>query len=206
METRIIGLKRLFLSFVLLIAAAKGFSQTTPAELSVISLKDQVQYIDDHTKVYDGWRAIREDIYRKVIGNFTDTLVAEKVKISLLTSHSARQRQVADSLNSALGSTGKELEEVTHARNTLSFFGIGINKTLYNLILWSVIAGLAVLLVLGFLVFRRNLSAYISVKKELKDMQSEFEEYRQTARKAREKMSMDHFNEIRRLKGQQGAG
>jgi hypothetical protein len=38
-------------------------------------------------------------------------------------------------------------------------------------------------------------------KKELKELKAEFEEYRQKSRIEREKVSMDHFNEIRKLKG-----
>ena len=65
----------------------------------------------------------------------------------------------------------------------------------------AALAGLAVLLGMGFLAFKRNLIQTSETKKELQDLKGEFEAYRKSAREAREKMSMDHFNEIRKLKG-----
>jgi uncharacterized membrane-anchored protein YhcB (DUF1043 family) len=64
-----------------------------------------------------------------------------------------------------------------------------------------IIIGLICALVFGFLAFKRNLSVTQNTKKELVELKDEFESYRKTSREAREKMSMDHFNEIRRLKG-----
>jgi hypothetical protein len=39
------------------------------------------------------------------------------------------------------------------------------------------------------------------LNKDLSDLKNEFEAYRKSAREAREKMSMEHFNEMKRLKG-----
>jgi hypothetical protein len=40
-----------------------------------------------------------------------------------------------------------------------------------------------------------------TTKKEFQDLKVEFEAYRKTSREAREKLTMDHFNEIKKLKG-----
>jgi uncharacterized membrane-anchored protein YhcB (DUF1043 family) len=63
------------------------------------------------------------------------------------------------------------------------------------------LAGLITLLLIGFLVFKRNLSTVFNTKKELQEIKDEFDAYRKTSREAREKLTMDHFNEIKRLKG-----
>jgi hypothetical protein len=54
---------------------------------------------------------------------------------------------------------------------------------------------------MGFLVFKRNLSVIFSTKKEFQELKNEFETYKKTSREAREKLTMDHFHEIKRLKG-----
>ena len=164
-------------------------------------MKEQVKYIEDHTKIYENYRAIREDIYQKVIGNFSDSLSSARNRISGLKNNNETLRLTADSLNQVLDSTNKNLDEITRTKNAIRVFGMEINKTAYNSIMWIILVGLVAVLVLGFLIFRRNLSLYLDTKKELKELREEFEEYRQAARKAREKMSMDHFNEIRKLKG-----
>ena len=54
---------------------------------------------------------------------------------------------------------------------------------------------------MGLLVFNRNMLITFNTKKELKDLKDEFEAYRKTSREAREKMTMDHFIEMKKLKG-----
>lgn len=76
-----------------------------------------------------------------------------------------------------------------------------VNKLTYNKIMWTILAGLVAALLMGFLAFKRNLSTIFSTKKEFQDLKEEFETYRKTSREAREKLTMDHFNEIKRLKG-----
>jgi uncharacterized membrane-anchored protein YhcB (DUF1043 family) len=67
--------------------------------------------------------------------------------------------------------------------------------------MWTIVAGLVAILVIGFLAFKRNLSVTFNTKKELRELKDEFEAYRKTSREAREKMSMDHFNELKKLRG-----
>ena len=67
--------------------------------------------------------------------------------------------------------------------------------------MFAVVAGLIFILAVGFMAFKRNLFTNISTRKELKELHNEFEAYRQSTRIAREKMAMEHFNEIKKLKG-----
>jgi uncharacterized membrane-anchored protein YhcB (DUF1043 family) len=67
--------------------------------------------------------------------------------------------------------------------------------------MWTILVGLIAALLIGILLFNRNLSANSNTKKEFQELKNEFEAYRKTSREAREKLTMDHFNEIRRLKG-----
>ena len=68
-------------------------------------------------------------------------------------------------------------------------------------LLENVIAGLIIVLALGFTVFKRNRFVTIKTRDEFKKLNEEFEAYRQSSRLAREKMTMDHFREIKKLKG-----
>ena len=110
--------------------------------------------------------------------------------------------QKIDSLATTLTTTDNKLDEITATKNSMGIFGMEVNKITYNTITWALIAGLLFFLAMGFLAFKRNLFVVYHTKKELEELKSEFETYRQTTREAREKMSMDHFNELKRLKEQ----
>lgn len=187
---------------ILVFAFTKVNSQTTmPEELSKSTLKEQLNYLDVHTRIYENYRAIREDMFQKVKGNVSDTLLALQTKIVALNNITTALNHTIDSLNTTLETTKNNLEEMTRTKNSIKVMGVEFNKTTYNILMWIIVAGLAGILVIGFLAFQRNLIVTSNAKKELYDLKDEFETYRKTTREAREKATRDHFNEIKKLKG-----
>jgi hypothetical protein len=193
--------------FALMIALAmmavmKVNAQTTmPDVLNNNKMKEQIIYIEEHTRIYENYRAIREDLFQKIIGNISDTLSAVKSEIAGLNNLTSSLNHTIDSLNTSLETTMTRLEEITRTKNSIRLLGLEVNKLVYNTITWTIMIGLVVILAIGILVFKRNLSVTLNTKKELQEVKNEFEAYRKTSREAREKMSMDHFNELKKLKG-----
>lgn len=187
---------------VLIITVTKMAGQTTglPEVFQGNSIKEQMSYIDEHTKIYDNFRAIREDIFQKLKKNVSDTLSLTHSKIVGLNKTKSLLNHTIDSLGTNLESTKTSLEEVTTSKNSISVVGMEVNKLTYNKIMWSLLGILVAVLLIGFLIFKRNLSAIFTTKKEYQDLKDEFEVYRKTSREAREKLTMDHFNEIKRIK------
>lgn len=174
---------------------------TMPDVLLKSSLKDQYNYIEEHTRIYEDYRAIREDMFQKLKRNVSDTLSSINIKIAGLNKTVSVLNRTIDTLRTNLTSTRTRLEEMTKTKNSIHVAGIEVNKTTYNNSMWTIVAGLIAVLLIGFLAFKRNLSAMSNTKKEFQDLKVEFETYRKTSREAREKLTMDHFNEIKRLKG-----
>ena len=67
--------------------------------------------------------------------------------------------------------------------------------------MWTLLGGLVFLLVLGFLIFKRNVVVLIRTEKDLAELKEEFNAYRQSSRLAREKVEMDLFRANQKLKG-----
>jgi len=175
--------------------------ETMPDVLNKNTLKEQLNYIEERTRIYENYRAIREDMFQKIKGNISDTLSAAKRKIAGLSNTTLKLNHTIDSLNTALETTKKILEDITRTKNSIRLLGLEVNKLIYNTIMWLIVAVLAAILAIGFLVFKRGLLVSVKTKKELQELKDEFEAYRKTTREAREKMSMDHFNELKKLRG-----
>jgi len=187
---------------VMVISVIKVTGQVTmPDVLLKSSLKDQYNYIEEHTRIYEDYRAIREDMFQKLKRNVSDTLSSINIKIAGLNKTVSVLNRTIDTLRTNLASTRTKLEEITNTKNSIKVIGLEINKLTYNRIMWTILLALIAVLLLGFLVFKRNLSAIFNTKKEFQELKIEFETYRKTSREAREKLTMDHFNEIKRLKG-----
>jgi hypothetical protein len=192
---RILSLVILLMPFVLV-----NGQSVIPDELNKNRIKDQLNYIEEHTRIYENFRAIREDMFQKIKVNITDTLNVSGLRIKDLKTTSALLTRNIDSLNTALEATKSNLEQMTQTKDSIRIFGHEFGKSRYNSVMWTILAGLLVLLGIGFIAFKRNISFTITTKKELSELRTEFEAYRNSTRIAREKMSMDHFNEIKKLK------
>jgi len=84
-----------------------------PDELNTAAIREQIEYVEDHTRIYDNFRAIREDIFQKLNKNILDSLTAVKNKVAELKGDTANLISRTDSLNVLLTSTRSQLEEVT---------------------------------------------------------------------------------------------
>ena len=187
---------------VMIMLPFMGKSQTTTQEILVKgSLKEQMDYIQEKTRIYEDFRAIREDMFQKIKVNALDSLKAAKTEISTLKTSARERNFTIDSLNSSIVTIKADLDKMTKTKNSIRLLGIEINKAAYNAVLWTIIAALAGALVIGFLAFKRNYSVTAHTKKEFEELKKEFEAYQKASREAREKMSMTHFNELKRLRG-----
>jgi len=195
--------KHVLVFTVILFTAVKAMGQTgMPAELTSSTILEQINYVEKHTRIYDNFRAIREDIYQKVNRNFIDTLLAERSRIEALENLTSGLNAKTDSLNVLLSTTRASLDDVTTTKNSIKFLGLEIRKGVYNTIMWTIVGALVFILILGFLVFKRNLVVLLRTEKDLKELKDEFAAYKQSSRLAREKLEMDNFRALQKLKGQ----
>ena len=199
------SMKPVLLSILLIIATATVSGQTSggmPEELTKSPVRDQLNYIENRTRIYDNFRAIREDMFQKLKNNLADTLTSMQKRITGLNKETASLNTTIDSLNSTLTTTKTDLDNVTKSKNSINLFGMEVEKGTYNSIMWAIIIILLALLVFGFLVFQRNKMVVVNRNKDLEDLKSEFEAYRKTSREGREKMALQHFNELKKLRGE----
>ena len=196
------SIKNALFFFALFPAAVTATAQTALPEVFIEgTVKEQMNYVQEKTRIYEDFRAIREDMFQKLKRNATDSIDAAKKAIGKLISERQDRDVLIDSLNSAIDNVKSDLELMTRTKNSIALLGMEVNKKVYNSILWTIIAALTGLLVIGFLAYKRNRILTINTKKEYEELKKEFEAYRKASREAREKMSMAHFNELKKLRG-----
>jgi hypothetical protein len=172
-----------------------------PDELKQGTISEQLKYLEDHTRIYDNYRAIREDMFRAISRNTTDTLTKAKSRIKGLISEATTLNKQIDTLKKSLEASNDKLLTMTRTKNSISVLGIEVVKKTYNGVMWTILGVLVFLLVVGYLTFRQNRSVTVRTKKDLNELKEEFEAYRQKTRLEREQMTRDHFNEMKKLKG-----
>lgn len=195
-------LRGLILLFLILLIGLPCISQNDmPDILKQGRMSEQLNYIEERTKIFEYYRAIREDMFQQLKRNTLDTLIASNVEVAELKTAKITLNQKIDSLNRLVSETKAKMDEALKTKNNINVLGFDVNKFIYNSVMWIIVASLAAILAIGFLIFKRNISVTKNTKNDLEELKNEFEAYRKQSREAREKMSMDHFNEIRRLRG-----
>ncbi len=196
------GIKNASVYFALFLMSASVAGQSAvPDVFTEGSVKEQMNYVQEKTRIYEDFRAIREDMFQKLKKNAIDSIDAARRDIGNLVVERKNRDLLIDSLNSAIEIVRSDLDGMTRTKNSIAVLGLEVNKKVYNSILWTIVAALTGLLAIGFLAFRRNHKTTADTKKECEELKKEFEAYRKAAREAREKMSMAHFNELKKLRG-----
>ncbi|MDF1573812.1 MAG: hypothetical protein P1P86_01290 [Bacteroidales bacterium] len=170
------------------------------AVLDSATLKSQLDYIHENTRVYNDYRTIPVDIFLKLKRNVMDTLNTTRLEVEQLHSCLTERNFQIETLDTDLARTKNELEEAIKNRDSLSFLGIQMNKAIYNLIMWFIILGLIALSVILVMLFRRTHLLTKEVKGELESVKEEFDQYRKSSREKYEKLVVAHHNEIMKLK------
>ena len=194
-----------FIKLTLICLIAVGANATIaqspiPAILDSASLESQLEYLQERTRIYNGFRAIRDDIFLKMIGNSLDSLNEEKMGVARLNSEVTERDFQIETLNSDLTRTKNERDQAIRTKDSFKFFGILVQKGVYNTIMWIVVLGLVFVGVVLFLLFKRSHIVTSQTRKELDTIQTEYEEYRKSSREKQEKLVVAHHSEIMKLR------
>jgi len=168
--------------------------------LDSASIGDQMEYIYEKTRIYNDYRAIREDIFQKLKGNVADTLNAIKLEVARLNSALKEENIQIETLNTELTETKDERDDAIRNKDSFALLGIQMHKTLYSTIMWLIILGLALFAGIMVIMFRRSHVVTSHTKHELLSVQEEFDQYRKTSREKYEKLVVSHHSEIMKLK------
>jgi Fe2+ transport system protein B len=198
------GLLRTALSIIILNLSAIYCTQaqtSIPEVLDTATLQQQLDYMEERMNTYNGYRAVRDDIFLKMNKNSLDSLNTAKREISQLETSLASTQSDMISLQETLQQTSEDRDQAIKNKNSMSFLGIQMNKALYNSILWITILALIALLTILFLMFKRSFVVTRQTTKDLEETREEFESYRQQSRERYEKLVVQHHQEVLTLKG-----
>ena len=193
-------LKLSLVAALVLNSAVRSNCQPIPGEYREGNISEQLNYLEEHTRIYENFRAIREDIFQLITKNINDSINNAKKRINSLIIETGTLNSRIDSINKTLELSNTDLDKMTRTKNSIRVLGLEVNKVTYNSIMWSILGILILLLVAGYLTFKQNRSTTVKTRKELTDIMKEFEDYKQKTRIEREKTTMEHFNEIKKLK------
>jgi septal ring factor EnvC (AmiA/AmiB activator) len=175
-------------------------AQTIQEVMDSATLENQLIFVQEHTRIYDNFRAIREDVFQRMKKNAIDTLNGAKLEIATLNSELTERKVEIETLNTDLGRAKNERDQAIRTKDTFTLLGIEMNKGVYSTVLWIIILILALFGALMFVLFKRAHVVTSQTHKELEDLKQEYEEHKKNSREKYEKLVVSHHNEIMKLK------
>jgi peptidoglycan hydrolase CwlO-like protein len=174
--------------------------QTLPAVLDSGTVKQQLEYLEDKTNIYNNYRAVRNDMFLKLKSNVLESESKLESEIQQLTAEINSNTTKIDELQSELTTAKTDLEQAIETKNSFQLLGINIDKVLYNTVLWVVILALAALTAFIFLLYKRSSIVTNNSKKDLDELKEQFETYKKQSRVKQEKLVVNHHQEMMKLK------
>jgi septal ring factor EnvC (AmiA/AmiB activator) len=167
-------------------------------------ISKQFDYISKRSGNYraDGVRyeVVKESNLYKIRKNVLDSIAVMNKKTAELKSTISGHETTITSLNKKLEETTTNLTAVTEEKDSMSFLGIQVSKGTYNVILWTIIAGLFLLLGLFVYKFRNSNILTQEAKQNLSELELEYEDHRRRALEREQKISRQLQDEINKQK------
>ncbi|KAA2216865.1 MULTISPECIES: tRNA (guanine-N1)-methyltransferase [Maribacter] len=201
-------ISRILILFAVLLTTSLSFAQESEEDesLSLDSgpISSQFDYISKKSGNYraDGVRyeVVKEVNLYKLRENVLDSVRAFNQRAAGLNATISEHETTISSLNKKLEETTSNLAAVTEEKDSMSFLGISVSKATYNIILWTIIIGLFILL--GIFVYRFRNSNILTqeAKQNLAELEVEYEDHRRRALEREQKISRKLQDELNKQK------
>lgn len=201
-------IKHLLFIAVLLTSFAT-FSQNDPEEeklsLEEGTIDNKFEYVIRRSNNYQDFKVVKKTWLTTLKVHTLDSLKAVHKDLADTRATVDLQAQEISDLKATLESTQANLETTRNEKDNISLFGIQMSKASYKTIMWFIIGCLLALL--GLFIYKFNNSNAITrqAKKNLADIEEEFEEHRKTAVEREQKVRRQLQDEINKQKAIKGS-
>ena len=170
------------------------------------TINDQFEFVLKKSGNFKGtngqpYEAVRRSLLLALQAHTIDSIKTIQTKLdNSKTVVNTQQKEIND-LKTKLSQTQSELATTNTKKDSMELFGLQMSKTNYNLLLWSIIIALLVLLIMFIYKFKNSNTITKSAKNTLSEIEEEFEEHRRTALEREQKVRRQLQDELNKQKG-----
>ncbi|MBU2920401.1 tRNA (guanine-N1)-methyltransferase [Winogradskyella psychrotolerans] len=169
------------------------------------NIDSQFEYVfkkSGNFKGTDGQRyeAVKFSSLLTLKNNVLDSLKTTYSKLESSEKVVENQANEIEELKTKLANTLSSLEQTDSEKNNMALLGMQTSKTNYNVIMWSIIAGLLAFLLFFIYKFKGSNSATRDAKHKLDEVETEFEEHRRNALEREQKVRRQLQDELNKQK------
>ena len=197
-----------FSTLILLVSFASNslIAQEQTETINNGSINDKFEFVLRKSGNFKGtngasYEAVRRSMFLSLQAQTNDSINTLKETLANTNTVVANQEKEINDLKSNLSQTQGTLDATNKEKDSMSLMGMQMSKTSYNILLWSIIGGLFVLLLVFIFKFKNSNAVTRTAKKSLADLEMEFEEHRRVALEREQKVRRQLQDEINKQKG-----
>ncbi|MBT8393318.1 MAG: tRNA (guanine-N1)-methyltransferase [Flavobacteriaceae bacterium] len=193
--------KLTFLLFLLNLSILTA--QNPPQEklsLNSGTIDNQFEFVITKSNRYQEYKVVKTTWLYALKAHTIDSLNAVKAQLNSTKQLVENQDKEIEVLKTNLADTNATLDQTNLEKNSMSLFGILMSKTGYNLLMWSIIAGLLAFLLFFIYKFKNSNAITRQAKLSLSETEEEFEEHRKRALEREQKVMRRLQDELNKQK------
>ena len=188
------------LFFVTTINAQDVTNQEEKLSLNEGTIDNQFEYVIRRSNNYQEFKVVKKTWLYELKAHTIDSLNAVHKELSDSQATINSQSNEITQLKSDLTTTKTNLENTINEKDSMALFGLQISKGGYNALMWTIIAGLLVLLLLFVYKFKNSNTITKQAKIALLETEEEYEEYRRNSLEREQKVRRQLQDEINKQK------
>jgi cell division septum initiation protein DivIVA len=144
-----------------------------------------------NAETYNAYKVIKITTLNTFWRSVTDSLNTYKQEIVDRKDEISNLNSKIEELNITVSDLESALQKSRNEADSISFLGILLSKSTYNIIVWSIIFGLIILVIMGYTSHLRSRKLYGVTRKEFMKLVDEFEALKKSAHEKKIKLGRE---------------
>ncbi|MCF6279137.1 MAG: tRNA (guanine-N1)-methyltransferase [Flavobacteriaceae bacterium] len=146
--------------------------------LSEGTIENQFDYLIKKSNRYQEFKVVKQVWLHRIKKSVGDSLKTMRKELNTTKGVLIEKQSQIDKLTNTLDTTNKNVASLNNEKDNINFFGALISKTLYNTILWSIIASLLFALAIYVMRFSRSNTITKESKDRFDELEREYESHK----------------------------
>ncbi|MDR0196558.1 MAG: hypothetical protein LBI73_15685 [Myroides sp.] len=187
--------KAIILSATLLTLTLSSYSQS-----STNTIENQFNTLISQSNNWQNYKVVEKNKFQQLQQNVKDSINSLQTTIRQNNTIVIEQKTLVDSLSNQLQVLQKDLTIAIDKENNLDFIGISTHKSTFQIIVWSIILILLLILGILFIQFKKSYTDTKDARKKQIETESELEEYKKNSLEREQKVRRQLQDEINKNK------
>ncbi|MBR9997954.1 MAG: hypothetical protein KFF73_03240 [Cyclobacteriaceae bacterium] len=145
----------------------------------------------ESAETYTTYKVIKISSLNSFWKSVQDSLRSYQQEVALHKGEIANLNSKIDELNVKIDDLEAALQQSRNVAGGISFLGMLIQKQTYNVFVWSIIFGLAIMVLIGYLSHTRSKKLYTVTRKEFMKLVDDFESLKKSAHEKKIKLGRE---------------